>query len=667
MAVIHPPIDPRYQYMLTQCPAPELAPPKRGYIPITAKVSNVLEWRHRAEHGGAFLGSEIPCGQNWIVTAQIPFFQFIPLNNLPYIRSLRVATPIFLDLNDTVREIGLVASSKLPGSVLDQGGKDVVVGIVDSGCDFNHSHFKSSSNKTRIHSIWVQRDELAQRNGKVIIVRKDQQFSESQINNALRTPDPYATLQYDLLDRNNEVLDHGTHVMDIAAGSGPNPGVAPKAKIIFVDLEFKIEITKNIAGDVRRVKLTNSNRLIDAVKYIFDKAKELKLPCVVNLSLGQHGGPHDGTTHVEEAFDNLLKEPNRAIVLAAGNSYEERSHCSGVVTQGNIVDINWEIQKINPDPDYIRENELEIWYSAHDEFEIEIFRDKLSLGRFPLGKDSPITHQSQVIGYASHRKADGAFRDDPKNQDHVFQIFHNANVDPERSVWTFQVYGKRIQKGHFHAWIERGSTSHFFRADPSYTLSSIGTGQKTIVVGSYNAHMPDTPISYFSSAGPTRDGRPKPEVSAPGHYVLAACAKTQNGVTEMPGTSMAAPAVTGLVARILGQAYEKKINLPIDDIRKALILTCRKNPPSPDQDWDPRYGFGRVYAGSILAFTSGQPSGASVAKKSIAPPQTPPPAKPIAQDACSSSRCGTRPCTCPIKDPFMATVVKLYHPQLSKP
>ena len=55
---------------------------------------------------------------------------------------------------------------------------------------------------------------------------------------------------------------------------------------------------------------------------------------------------------------------------------------------------------------------------------------------------------------------------------------------------------------------------------------------------------------------------------------------------------MAAPAVTGLVARILGQA-DNKMSLNIDDIREILISTCQKNPPL-ERGWERRYGYGRV-------------------------------------------------------------------------
>ena len=86
--------------------------------------------------------------------------------------------------------------------------------------------------------------------------------------------------------------------MDIAAGNGRGsgfPGVAPGADLIFVELSSRID-------DPATESFGNSKRLLEAVDYIFRKATALGRPAVVNLSLGTFGGPHDGTTPVEEFF-----------------------------------------------------------------------------------------------------------------------------------------------------------------------------------------------------------------------------------------------------------------------------------------------------------------------------------------------------------------------------
>src|SRR5688572_23835206 len=91
-----------------------------------------------------------------------------------------------------------------------------------------------------------------------------------------------------------------------------------------------------------------------------------------------------------------------------------------------------------------------------------------------------------------------------------------------------------------------------------------------------------------------------PEISAPGHDVLAANSSTIDGVTRMSGTSMAAPAMTGALAVYLAEASARKVSLSIDDIRKSVIQSARKTQGN-GQHWDRRYGHGRISAKLLLA------------------------------------------------------------------
>jgi subtilisin family serine protease len=83
--------------------------------------------------------------------------------------------------------------------------------------------------------------------------------------------------------------------------------------------------------------------------------------------------------------------------------------------------------------------------------------------------------------------------------------------------------------------------------------------------------------SYFSSRGPTADGRLKPDVVAPGERILSCRSQspdqTPNGLyVRLSGTSMAAPHVSGLLAAFLSVRTEF-IGFP-DKVKHILVENC---------------------------------------------------------------------------------------------
>lgn len=104
--------------------------------------------------------------------------------------------------------------------------------------------------------------------------------------------------------------------------------------------------------------------------------------------------------------------------------------------------------------------------------------------------------------------------------------------------------------------------------------------EEAIAVGSIHKQNPHTyGISYFSSRGPTADGRQKPDLVAPGERILScrhrftAGAKTVKDLyVEMSGTSMAAPHVSGVLAAFLSMRKEF-IGDP-DAAKKILLGNC---------------------------------------------------------------------------------------------
>lgn len=106
---------------------------------------------------------------------------------------------------------------------------------------------------------------------------------------------------------------------------------------------------------------------------------------------------------------------------------------------------------------------------------------------------------------------------------------------------------------------------------------------EAIAVGSIHKSKPHLyGISYFSSRGPTADGRCKPDLVAPGERIVScrAGARTtgksrgtrSNLYVAMSGTSMAAPHVSGVVACFLS-ARREFIGYP-DRVKEILLGAC---------------------------------------------------------------------------------------------
>jgi subtilisin family serine protease len=580
-------IDPRIQLYLDRrarglLPSASVSTAE-GEIAVIAKVTDLTSWLNRSEvFPGATLGST-PDGAH-IVTARVPLNRIEILRQLAYVQSLKASQILKPALKATIEEIKARADL-LPPLTQGQQGKGVIVGIIDYGCDFVHQNFRKPDGSTRILALWDQTVSP----GASSHLGYGRVYTQTEINAALRTIDSYTSLGHD-----PGRASHGTHVMDIACGNGGGssvPGVAPQADIIFVQISAS-DIPWQ-GSDVVGSNFGGSVQLLEAIQFIFDQAGTR--PCSINISLGTNGGPHDGTSLVEQGIDAVVTaQPNRAVVIAASNSYEDGIHASGKVAKGNFTDLIWQIGSSD-----FTHNELEIWYGKDDQLKLELIdQDDLSIGEVDLGSSARILNQAdELLFFVAHRQGD------PNNGDNTIGIFMNTRSisSSSPSKIKLRLHGVTISDGQFHAWIERDDNGQSNFAPPhdnSHTLGSISCGKQSIIVGSYDAHTAGQPLSWFSSAGPTRDGRQKPEISAPGHNVLAASSSTRVLLTRMSGTSMAAPAVTGVVALMLAEAQSLTKSLTIDQIREILAKTARSTPPS--MAWDDRYGMGRLDANACV-------------------------------------------------------------------
>lgn len=167
-------------------------------------------------------------------------------------------------------------------------GQGVLVGIVDVGIEYNHLNFRDpQTGRTRLKGAVLYREEGA-----------PDSVREYYVDEAI----------IDTLTTDTPSYGHGTHTSGIASGSYTGlgqQGMAPGAALMLCG-------TSSLADEY----------LIDAIRMTFDRADELDVPCVINMSIGNPVGWKDGLSTFCLACDSLTEggtKPGRVIVVSAGN------------------------------------------------------------------------------------------------------------------------------------------------------------------------------------------------------------------------------------------------------------------------------------------------------------------------------------------------------------
>jgi hypothetical protein len=167
----------------------------------------------------------------------------------------------------------------------------------------------------------------------------------------------------------NKRLNHGTHVLDIACGprtvlaqmadAPPSPNAPPswamadddasRCDIVAVQLDWDTVV--DTSGGSMNV------HIMDGLMYILSRcAPGTKV--AVNLSWGTLAGPHDGSSVLEAAMDQLiaLQAGCLQIILPVSNSYQSRTHANATLAKGEEATFHWRGQ-----PGDLTQNFLELW------------------------------------------------------------------------------------------------------------------------------------------------------------------------------------------------------------------------------------------------------------------------------------------------------------------
>lgn len=374
---------------------------------------------------------------------------------------------------------------------------------------------------------------------------------------------------------------HGTHVAGIAAGNGflsarLYTGMAPAAKLLIGKTNF------------------STVDIVEAADDLFVFANDS--PVALNLSLGTPMGPHDGTSGFESAIDALAAQgPRRIVAAAAGNEKGAGEHHRADLPPFGAATLELSFAATpagNPS--------IESWADGADRYNVTA--SLLDAGGSVI-ETVTVSAGSEARSPGNRIFVSNGVAAPPNGATQIYIVFDPAvgNRGLVRFERTRNGGSGRIDS-YTDAAYGRFTTSQDFG-----TVTEPANGANVVAVGSFNtktwggAQAPHD-LSSFSSLGPARDGRFKPDICSPGSVVYSARAQEADPppgpvVPEndryviLQGTSMAAPHVAGVAALV----WQSNPGLSGAQVRARLLKTAD---PPPDGSRAPNnaWGYGKLNA-----------------------------------------------------------------------
>jgi subtilisin family serine protease len=433
--------------------------------------------------------------------------------------------------NDTSSFDSSGISSILAQPLLDVKGRDVIIGVIDTGIDYTLDIFKDSSINSKIGVIWNQTDKKQSDEANPLFGKV---YYKSDINRAL------AAMEEGLETKNSVPTGdddgHGTKVAGIAISA------APEAELAVVKLKPAKEYLRQFFFIPDGQTVYEETDIMLGVKFLLDYAKSQKKPLVILLALATGSGSRTGATPLARVLSSAAERTNVAVVTAVGNEADSRAHTFGQIGKNPYsCELN-----VGANADGIV---LELWAGNMDILSVGFVSPSgESVARIPARERSSYTHD--FIFEKTQIRADYQVVEELSG----FELIFIKMLKPAPGVWKINVYSSlEGVQGQFNMWLNMkkliGSDAYFLRSNPDTTLLEPSADGRVISVGSCNHRTGG--IDVDSGRGYNARGEVKPDVVAPGVGIVtnyASNAKIMGFQTTITGTSASSAHVAGMAA-----------------------------------------------------------------------------------------------------------------------
>lgn len=480
--------------------------------------------------------------------------------------------------SETLNQAGISQVQNYP--TLQLRGEGVMIGIIDTGIDYENPLFKNADGTTRIAGIW---DQTIQTGREPEGFLYGSEYIREEINEALQSDNAKEIVP------TTDTDGHGTFVASVAAG-GENVeedflGAAPRAILGIVKLKEAKKYLKQFYFINEEAKCYQENDIMLGMRYLELIAEKEQLPLIFCIPLGTNLGDHNGTSPLGNLLSYYSNVHNMAVVLGGGNEANQRHHYYGRL-EGERGKDSVEIRVERTGAGFT----LEMWTDIPNIFMITITSPAGERIPFPTVKQSESTSVHSFVFERTTVYVDYRLLVERTNSELAFIRFENA----VEGIWKVEVEAIQVADGIFHMWLPvkefLSGEVYFLRSNPDWTITEPGCVWTAMTAANYNGS--NNSIAIDSGRGYTRNGSLKPDFAAPGINVTGATGRNQ--FVERSGSSISTAITAGASALLMEWLYYQLGRRNVDTVQIKNLLVLGTNRMDTEEYPNRVWGYGTL-------------------------------------------------------------------------